>query len=131
MVNATAIFWVSSSKSSHQKENSSGAHERGRRQGVAFSAANVDVNYPTSPGSIQLNQPMSPGSVGHFTPSASFPKSVNTDLEIAENADILTQSSWIRRMFSRERPRKQTHLKVRVSWFITMQQLFNIPYRSQ
>lgn len=115
MVNATAIFWVSGSKSSHQKENSSGAHERGRRQGVAFSAANVDVNYPTSPGSIQLNQPMSPGSVGHFTPSASFPKSVNTGLESADQSDILTRSSWIRRMFERERPRKQTHLNISVT----------------
>ena len=110
MINATAIFWVSGGKSNREEISSGAAPEPRRRQEVTFSTEGG--HYSTKPKSTLPNPPDSPVNTSHFTPSSSFPKYVDTDLE---RSDLLTQPSWIHRLFSKEKPRKERHLKVPAS----------------
>lgn len=110
MVNATAIFWVSGGKSNREEISSGVVPEPRRRQELTFS--NESAHYPSKPKSTLPNLPDSPGVASHFTPSSSFPKYIDTDLERSANGDLLTRPSWIRRLFTKEKPRKERHLKV-------------------
>jgi hypothetical protein len=110
MVNATAIFWVSGGKSNREENSSGVVHEPRRRQELTFSTEGAQ--YPSQAKSSLPSHPDSPGVASHFTPSSSFPKYIDTDLERSANGDLLTQPSWIRRLFSKEKPRKERHLKV-------------------
>ncbi|KIM39932.1 hypothetical protein M413DRAFT_446844 [Hebeloma cylindrosporum] len=114
MVNAAAIFWVSGGKSNREDISSGVAPEPRRRQEPTFST-DASPHYSTKPKSTLPNYPDSPSHVSHFTPSSSFPKYVDTDLERAANGDLLTQPSWIRRLFSKEKPKKERHLKISVT----------------
>jgi len=111
MVNATAIFWASGGKSNREEISSGAAPEPRRRQELTFSSEG-GVQYPSKAKSTLPSHPSSPGVASHFTPSSSFPKYVDTDLERSANGDLLTQPSWISRLFSKEKPRKERHLKV-------------------
>lgn len=112
MVNATAIFWVSGGKSNREEISSGVAPEPRRRQELTFSSDGGHHSTITKPKSTLPNHPESLGPASHFTPSSSFPKYVDTDLERSANGDLLTRPSWISRLFSKEKPRKERHLKV-------------------
>ncbi|KAF8150078.1 hypothetical protein B0H34DRAFT_174524 [Crassisporium funariophilum] len=128
IVNAVAIFWVSSGKGNQQHPSSSGLPpaDRGRRQLNQLSTGAIDsIQFPTNPKTTGSDRqevvaaaPMSPVSVTGppYSQSHSFPKYFS-DEDLEGRVDVYHKpgTSWIGRLFSRGKPKEPQHLQISVT----------------
>ncbi|PPQ69194.1 hypothetical protein CVT25_006972 [Psilocybe cyanescens] len=125
IVNATAIFWVSGSKAHQQQSTSSGlpAEQRNRRHhnnnnnndNPTFSTDNNAESVHFSPAGLKTTLSNAPA-LQETDTTGSFPRYHDGDIENGRPGHFpKSGTSWVTRLFAREKQSKERHLKIAVT----------------
>ncbi|KAH9481251.1 hypothetical protein JR316_0005773 [Psilocybe cubensis] len=127
IINAAAIFWVSGSKASQQQSTSSGLPPEQRHRGrhlnnhvhhgenPTFSTGNNPDSVHFSPG-LKTTLSNAPPVLHDSDTTGSFPGYHNGDIENGRPGHFpKTNTSWVGRLFTREKQPNERHLKIAVT----------------